>query len=238
MKKLIHNTLQLINQKESRELFKTYVEIAIDAHLNWDAVRNIPIVNTLTDGANLVISIRDRLFLNKMKVFIEKLEDIPEKKIQEFLDGIEKKQKIEKLGEQVLTIVEQADSSEKTKILGIIFKMYIEKRIDKYEFDFLTFCTNKAFIEDLYALDPFHVKNGVLLPTREEVTKIDEELGQTLFSLGLASMDVKNQSEAYLIDERDIDHVTTTFWLNNHGKLLRLVIQEFNDIETIKTNQN
>lgn len=165
-----------------------------------------------------------------MKAFLERLETISDSQIDAFIKEIDKRQKKGLLGEQIITIVEQADSKEKSKLLGIIFQMYLEKSIEKSDFDFLTFCVNKAFIEDIYSLDPYHNLKG-RLQRREDELQIDQEQGQPLYSLGLVNMEIIQVENVIHPDDSSMDRLQTKFTLNHWGKLLREAVKLFNDQE-------
>ena len=224
MKELIKNTLQLVNQPDSRELLKSYLEIGLDTLVENETVKSIPIVNTLSAGGKFLISVRDQLFLNKMRIFMDCLDKVSDQEINDFIKEIEKKHKKDELGEQVIIIVEQADSKIKARLLGILFKMYIERLIDKDIFDMLTNCTNKAYMEDLYSLT-----NNLVI----DQTTIDPEIGPTYISLGLAWMGIKNKPDVYPTPKDPWDGPSLEFELNEYGKHMRIAVSKLEEFEII-----
>lgn len=224
MKDLINNTLQLINNKESRSLLKEYVEIAIDASTGSEILKSIPMVNTLTGGGKFIISVRDQLFLKKMKTFLEGLEDIPQEKIDEFIEEIKEKNEKEELGEKIISVVEQADSKDKSRLLGILFRMYLKQDISRSDFEFLSFCVNKAFMEDIYRLTPRSIKD-------KNSIEVDEIWGSALYPLGLANMEIEERADPFHTDDSSRNRIHSYFSLNDYGKILTSAVRELDKLE-------
>ncbi len=91
-----------------------------------------------------------------------------------------KKQK-QKVGENLLLILEKLDNMEKPRILGNAFKAYIEEKIDDIDFVKISSIINRINIDDLYALKD--VKN--------------QEIAQNLATNGLMTFNVKGESVSH-----------------------------------------
>jgi hypothetical protein len=231
MKNLINNTLHLINNKESRNLLKEYLEIAIDASTDSDILKSIPLINTLTGGGKFIISVRDQLFLNKMKTFLEGLEDISQAEIDKFIQEIEKKNEKDELGEKIISLVELADSAKKSRLLGILFQMFLKKQISKDNFDLLSHCVNRLFIFDLYMLYHFG-------ESKESQYNIDERLGSVLLGCGLVSLEIDQKKREYIRigppNKSETTVMNNYYKINKWGEMLRPAIGRLIDLQNPK----
>jgi hypothetical protein len=231
MQKLIENTFQLIKDNIPRDLLKEYLEIAIDASTDSEILKSIPMVNTLTGGGKFIISVRDQLFLNKMKTFLEGLGDISQDEIDEFLEEIEKKNEKDELGEKLISMVEQADSAKKSRLLGILFQMFLKKEISKDSFELLSFCVNRIFIFDLYMLYHFG-------ESKESQYNIDERLGSILLGSGLVSLEVDQRKREYIRIGPPKKPETTVmnnyYRINKWGEMLRPAIGRLIDLQNLQ----
>ncbi len=228
MKNLINSTWQVIKDKTSRGEFNEYVELAIDASTDSEVIKTIPMVNTLTGGGKFIISIRDQFFLKKMKTFLNGLEDIEQTIIDEFIEEIRRKNQSEKLGEKIVSMVEQADSKRKSRLLGILFRMFLKKELSKDNFELLTFCTNKTYIQDLYMLYHFG----------ENQNGIDDRLGSALLGCGLVNIEVDQVDRLFPMAPREQKNSGTLhnfYTINKWGKMLRPAVKKLIDLQASET---
>lgn len=127
-------------------------EVALDSIIEDGFLKDIPLVGTALGVARTCSSVRDQLFLYRVKSFIEgcragKVEG------HNFALGDEKKSK--RVGETLLFILDSASSTFKAELLGHLFAGLVEKRVDIDFFEHASeavhaanSCDLRAFVEE------------------------------------------------------------------------------------------
>lgn len=228
MTSFTNETLRLVKNKESRDLLKNYFEVLIDTVTDSEIIKRIPFVDTLTSCGKIALSIRDRIFFRKLLAFLERLDDFSQEEIDNFIDNIREKNKIEELGEKIISTVDQADTKRKARLLGILFIMYLKGELSKNNFELLCFCVNKAFLIDLYLL--YH--------TRNNEDGIDERLGNALMNCGLANIIIEQiggktkLGDKFITDNDSTVLMSNRYIVNEWGRMLFPAIKKLIKVQT------
>ena len=149
--------MELVKNKDLQNLFCEYSEVAIDAAIGGEALDAIPIVGTLTKGGRAILSIRDRLFINKLGVFLRRIDDVEPEERKRFVDELENTKRGERLAEELLSLVDRIENKEKAKIVGELFKDHVRGKIEYSNFNLLCVVVDRTYIMDLHMLR--HVYN-------------------------------------------------------------------------------
>ena len=125
---------------EIMSLLTDYGELTLDMFLRDGIIKELPIVGSTFSMIKISADIRDRIFLEKLKSFIENIEK--NTKWQEKFSDIEECSRISK---QLLYIVDSCDDDKKLKLIGMAFN-YLEKgEINKDDYFFTVNMISKSF---------------------------------------------------------------------------------------------
>ena len=153
---------KLINS-DSGKISKDILELSLDSFIENETLKEIPIFGTIVNLYNLGSTINDKIFANKLIHFLKELEDINPEIIQKEIQYIDdSKEYSHKVGDKILEIINRIDSEEKPKIIGRLFKNFIDGKINYNDFLRLSFIVDKLYIDSLkhiinynFNLEPF-----------------------------------------------------------------------------------
>lgn len=139
----------------TKDILEDYMEVGIDALINNDVIKEIPIVKTIAAVLKVGKNIYDRNLLKQTLTFINEFNknDISQEELDKYREQIEKDNKKceEELG-RVLLLLNKFIDKEKSIILAKLYKAYIKKIITWDEFCEYSEITNRIFIQDLKIL--------------------------------------------------------------------------------------
>lgn len=164
------------------DIVAEYAEIGIDALLENDALKSIPIVGTLSSICKVGYNIHERNLLKQTFNFIIGLNSgsLPQEKIDEYCYELEKNpNKAEKELGRVLTLLGNHIEHLQSQVAGSFFKAYVKKAISWEKFCELTEANRRIFVSDYQILKEAAKQGGINLKGRE-LYQIDR-----LISLGL-----------------------------------------------------
>lgn len=119
-------------------------EIALDEFLEPGILKDIPIVGTIFSVIKITRNIQDRIFVEKLKVFIDNVETNKNWK-KKFSNESECK----KISKRLLYIIESSDDDDKIKLIAYIFNKYVNQEIDREDFFCLNSIVERSFYEFL-----------------------------------------------------------------------------------------
>lgn len=131
------NNQNLINTigSDSIELIGEYSEIAVDAFIESEVIQDIPIFGSIIKISKIGLTIRDYLFIEKLKSFLLTLNKVPEIERKKFIKKhLNNDDKINNIGEKIFNVIDKIDTTQKAKYIGKIFNLYIEQIITEIEF--------------------------------------------------------------------------------------------------------
>ena len=179
--KLSEELIELISMSQAKDVFCNFAEVVLDSSLEDGILRDVPIVRTILKTGNSMMTIKDRIFVRKVGVFLRSLEDIPYEKCEKFLRdklGHENERRI--AGEKLIILIDKQDDLAKTGLMGYVFKSYIEGDISQDDFYLLCHSISNAHMSDLEGLECF--TKGLCLG--------DHVIGSALIAINLAEMKV------------------------------------------------
>lgn len=128
----------LVNSIVSSNASQVYIDIGealLDTKINDEIIKNIPILSTIYNLSKAFISISDKLFLKKVMSFLYELKSIDKDKIENFKLKMDSDDKFQnKVGEQLIFIIDKCEDDEKSVIVGKIFKAYLNEEITYEDF--------------------------------------------------------------------------------------------------------
>lgn len=166
MSNLGTNLIQLIKDQEFQAVTKDLVEVVIDTNITEGLLKDVPLLSTIIGTFNTVTNIKDRLFLKKLLTFLYELKSISENKIEQQIIEIEEDLKYRtKVGEKLLFIIDKCEDTDKASLTGLLFKSFLEKKIDYDQFIIGTNIIEKTPLPDLMyfienEIDEMDLENG------------------------------------------------------------------------------
>lgn len=125
---------------EIMSLLTDFDEFTLDTFLRDGIIKELPIVGSTFSMVKISADIRDRIFMEKLKSFIENIEK--NTKWQEKFSDIEECSKISK---QLLYIVDSCDDDKKLKLIGMAFNYLVNGEMNKDDYFFTVNMISKSF---------------------------------------------------------------------------------------------
>lgn len=189
-----------------------YLELGIDSITDNEAIKGIPIVNTIVGIGKTVYNIRERVLLKNMLTFIKEFNNgkIEHEKLEKYRKSIdEDKNKAEKELGRVLIILDKTIDDIKTKMLAKAYRAYVYEEIKWEQFCEITEAINRLFISDIALL--YKIQNGQVKDTSNcEIYQADR-----LISLGL----VDNAMKSIFISNNNTSRTDKYLSINEFGKM-------------------
>lgn len=164
------------------EVFSEYAELGIDALLESEALKEIPVVNTITAICKTGYNLRERSFIKQTLTFISEFNSgsIPQEKLDEHRERLDANPKdAEKELSRVLIILGDQIDETQSKVLGSFYASYVKGAISWGKFCELAEANRRMFVSD-YALLFEAANNDGLKIQGRELYQVDR-----LISLGL-----------------------------------------------------
>jgi len=170
----------------SLDLLAEYGEVLIDATTDSEVIKDIPVLGTFLKVANIGVSIRDNMFINKLKIFLLNIKNIPIEQREDFVAKyLSGPKDIPNIGEKLLHIIDSIDSEKKAEYVGKSFSYYISGEIDKIQFYDLIFAIENL---KMHYLDMF-IDNSLTIRTR----RVPSEILNHFMSCGLVLIENRNE---------------------------------------------
>lgn len=193
----------------SIDLLADLGEVALDQLLENQVLKEIPILGSAVSIARAGIGIRERAFLNKIKLFISMLPEQSEEDKERLIVELDKDSKSRiKLGEAVLSTIEQSDSSAKVEYVAVVFSAFVKGKISSRELRELCHSINVTQADDLLEF--------------AESDHLSEQRMRELVHTGLT--DVIYPSEVPTTPGSI--NVKPTFEITKNGNILRKLVME------------
>jgi len=132
-------------------------EVALDSVLDAsEIIEAVPFLGSVLKLAKVGISIRDRLFLKKLAGFLFELDKVsPTERAKYILKLSDDPDFKEKIGVNLLILLEKLDDIDKPTLIGKLFCFYIKGEIDYLLFARLAVTIDKLYLPDLSRLFEF-----------------------------------------------------------------------------------
>lgn len=137
--------------KEVFKLVEDYGEVCIDHFLQEGVLKEIPIVGTAFNTIKICKDIRDMIFVEKLKSFLEAVDKDSRWK-EKYSDPSE----CQKISKHLLYIIDQCDDDQKLRLIGLGFNRFVKNEISHDEYFYIVEMISRAhypFLEVLMNLD-------------------------------------------------------------------------------------
>ena len=164
------------------------VEIGIDQCLSDGILKDIPIINSIASIVKATQSISNYLYLKKIVSFLNGIKDVPKEKREQEIRKIEESKKYRnKVGEQLLFILDHCEDDIKAEYISYWFRAFLNSEIDYSDFiqgasaiNKITTEDFKAYIRgsiDLYYDSSVYIGAGLLFISMDRVSVKNEVIG-------------------------------------------------------------
>lgn len=178
------NLLNVVKSDQIKEITKDLTEVAIDTFFNDGILKDIPVVGTFFNLYNLSQNISNSFFTKKILKFLFELSSISNKERLNFIEQLDNENESAKIGEKLLIIVNKLDDVDKATILGRLFKLTIERKIEMQTFMRLSYMVDRAYLEDLK-----------VLRNNEYLENIDNDIKHNLSQVGILNQTIKDSRD-------------------------------------------
>lgn len=142
-----------ISSPSVTQIATDFSEVALDSILENGILKDLPGFSILTGIVKTTRNIREKIFAKKLLLFLQSLNECDLGKRQEFVTKLNGDQKEkQKIGETLLIILERLENMEKPKIIGNLFKAYLEEQINYKDFTKVSGILSRIQLEDLMVL--------------------------------------------------------------------------------------
>lgn len=152
--------------KAGKELpLKDAVEAFVDTFVTSGALSAFPITGSAIGFFKAFKNYKTDKFKSKLKGFIEGADDLNQEELAKFITTRDPKDD-PLLSEHLLELIEQAESEQKAKIIGVIFRRLVRQNISRDQFRDQVRFVNQIYIIDLFTFmhgyhNPYILEDGL-----------------------------------------------------------------------------
>jgi hypothetical protein len=169
--KIIGNSIsETITTSDLKDLSIDIAEVFTDDLLKDGILKELPIIKTIYSIYKTGLSIKDKLFVNKLLYFLNEIKEIEIEKRIQIVNEIDNSEIYKtKVGEKLLFIIDRVDDYEKSQIVGRLFKALLTEIIDYDLFIRCSKITENVLPEDLYYFVNSKIENYKLVDISEYI---------------------------------------------------------------------
>lgn len=125
---------------EAISLLTDVGEFTLDTFMSDGIIKDLPIVGSVFGLVKIGKDIRDRIFVEKIKSFIECID-----KNQKWQEKFSDEEECNKISKQLLYIVDSCDDDNKLRLIGMAFNYLVNGEISKTEYFYTVNIISKSF---------------------------------------------------------------------------------------------
>lgn len=194
-------------KEESFSCLAEIAEAALDSITNDGFLTNVPLISTVVSLYKIGNSIRERAYLKKLAIFIDKFNrgTVDEEKRQLHIQKYQaNKKSMEKELEYIILLIDRYLDINKPQLLAKFYLCYLDEIISWDDFCVYAGIIDKILITDLDCIKEVYKKELItsndIDATKEDSIMRISSLGILRANLGLAY--IKNVKFEYLVTER------------------------------------
>ena len=133
------------------ELGAEGAEIALKQAVDDSVLKDIPFVGTVVKLIGVGVSIRDNLYLEKIRRFLTSINEVSDSEKHKMRESVALKQAdIERLAQKILLILESQSDIEKSEIIANFFIAYLDEVISEVDFRRSLDVVANYFLDDIF----------------------------------------------------------------------------------------
>lgn len=196
--------------KASKELpLDDAVEAFVDTFVTSGALSELPIAGSAIGIFKAFKSYKTEKLKEKLKGFIEGADDLKQEEVSRFIAARDPKDD-PLLSEHLLELIEQAESEQKAKMIGVTFRRLVRNKITRGQFS-----DQVRFINKIYIIDLFKFMHGYHNPNI-----FDDGLGDILINHRICkrSVSLASRNKNFLSGEKE-QYIKVSYELTGIGNL-------------------
>lgn len=185
-----------------------YAEALLDFCTESELVKAIPVFSTGVGVFKAYSQYKESKFKEKVRSFVDAVGDMSSEDWDKFEVSLEKESKKEQFLNELLEIIEKADSEQKAKILGGVFRRLVKNEIAHELFEDQVRITNEMRLLKIY--DFMH---GYHNPYA-----LEESLGDVLVSFRMATRKIElDEKTVDMLSGKKVQYVKTSYEITAIG---------------------
>lgn len=195
-------------------------EFALDSILPDGIVRDLPIIGPAFSLIKIGKDIHDRVFIEKLKSFMQDIDKNQEWK-EKFFDADE----CNKISKQLLYVVDSCDDDDKLRLIGLVFNCFVNGGIDRIQYFYIVNMISKSFYPFLKVLLEIDETDTRF---KNDGEKYDYDAIAHLLNIG--ALDVAGQTFATLDSKTGTlqSPPSVIVAVNGYGIFIRDILKELN----------
>lgn len=189
-----------------------YAETAVDAFIESDAIKNIPVVGTLKGAWEFRNQFKRKKFLKRVEAFHSKVAELTLDELKEFDESFEDSDEAEEFVSDLIDLMDRLENEEKALMLAGVFKRLVRKEVSKENFREIS-----RVFERLDNIDLFLFMQGYMNPHTFE-----HALGDILVSVRVCKRKIENATrQTMMLDpERVESFIQVSYEVTPFGRLV------------------
>lgn len=122
------------------DLLTEYGELTLDSFMSDGLLKDLPIFGSAFSIIKIGTTIHDRIFIAKLKSFIENID-----KNQKWKEKFSDEEECNKISKQLLYIINSYDDDNKLKLIGLAFNYLVNGEINKDEYFYTVNIISNSF---------------------------------------------------------------------------------------------
>lgn len=186
-----------------------YAEVLLDSCVENEILKDLPVVSTAIATIKTYLQFREGRFKKKVEEFVNSAGDFTVAEWATFSESLEKESKKEQFINELLEIIERADSDEKSKILGGVFRRLVKQEIEYDHFEDQVRITN-----DMLTLNIHNFMHGY-----HNQYILEESLGDVLTAYRMAKRKIEIASKTTILGSSTEQYIKVSYEITGIGFL-------------------
>lgn len=161
-----------MSKEKGLELLLGGGEVALKQMVDNSLLKDIPIVGSIVKAYEVGASIRDHLYVAKLREFLQCLDEVPAQKKEEMKRSIVSGERpISTVSEKILLVIESQTDMEKSEMVANFFLAYLDGILSESELRKAIDVTASAFLDDLKEFLKGNGMRGFMRATYEDLER-------------------------------------------------------------------
>ena len=203
---------------EIMSVIENFAEFTLDYYIRDGLIKKLPIVSSAFSAIKIGKEICDRIFIEKLKSFIEYI-DVNQKWKEKFSD----EEECYKIAKQLLYIIDSCDD-DKLKLIGLAFNSLVNGEVTKDEYFYIVSLISKSFYPFLKILSNIDESDKRFL---NDGTKYDHTGITHLLNIGVLDFDDQTMT-LYNSQTGEIESPLSIVTLNKYSEFIKKLLSKLN----------
>lgn len=165
--------MAMLTDENAQSLAKDYSELAVDALIENEAIKSIPVVGTIVSLAKAGHSVHVALWEKKVLQFLSSADGASQNEWSEFAEKlIETEGGTDRAGEVLLHHLERLDDTEKARLSGMLYAAAATGKITIEELKRFCMILDRVYLPDLRDHAAYSSFEGNTHPGREQLVTL------------------------------------------------------------------